>query len=178
MKNSAYCSVHIDQAPRENRSTAGSIGGVPGALIGGIAGGLIGKNGGKEIMKKSKVFISFDFDNDSDIKTLIVNQARFEDLPFEIQDWSVKEHITGNWKEKARNKLKRVDQVLVLCGEKTHTAVGVSAEIELAQEVGVPYFLLKGRADKNCRKPKAARNNDKVYEWSWSNLKELIGEGR
>jgi len=148
---------------------------LPGALVAGLAGNAIGKKVGKEVMQKCKVFISFDFDHDADIKRCLLNQARLVDSPFEIHDWSVKEHLTGDWKEKVRSKLRRVDQVLVLCGENTHTAVGVSAELTIAQEEGVPYFLLRGRSGKTCRKPKAARSNDRIHDWTWENLKDLIG---
>jgi hypothetical protein len=158
---------------------AGALrGGVPGALVGAIVGGVIGNRCGKEIMYKTKVFISFDYDNDSDLKTLLVGQGKNPDTPFEISDWSVKEHLLGDWKEKVRAKLRRVDQVAVICGEKTHTASGVSAEIKIAQEEGVPYFLLNGRSGKTCKIPTAARSSDKLYRWSWDNLKVLVGGGR
>src|SRR5438046_284408 len=44
-------------------------------------------------------------------------------------DWSVKEPFTGEWKAKVRTKIRSVDQVIVFCGEHTHTATGVSAEL-------------------------------------------------
>ena len=42
---------------------------------------------------KTKVFISFDFDNDQDLKILFAGQAKHEDTPFEIADISVKEEL-------------------------------------------------------------------------------------
>ena len=33
-------------------------------------------------------------------------------------------------------------------------------------------------SDKTCTKPKAASAADKVYKWTWDNLKTLIGGGR
>lgn len=155
-----------------------ALGGLPGAVIGLTVGAILGKSTEKEIMAASKVFISFDYDNDSDLKTLLIGQAKNEDTPFDISDWSVKEHIDGDWKARVRSKLRRVDQVAIICGEKTHTAVGVSAEIKLAQEEGVPYFLLYGRSSKDCTKPLAAKSSDKMYKWTWDNLKTLVGGGR
>ena len=38
----------------------------------------------------------------------------------------------------------------------------------------MPYFLLAGYADKTCVKPMAARPSDKLYKWTWDNLKSLI----
>jgi hypothetical protein len=68
--------------------------------------------------------------------------------------------------------------VAVICGEHTDTATGVSAEIQIAQEEAVPYFLLKGYADKICKLPKAAKASDKLYKWTWDNLKSLIAGNR
>jgi hypothetical protein len=125
-----------------------------------------------------RTFISFDYDNDSDLKVLLVGQAKNDDSPFEITDMSIKEAISKDWKDKARTRIKGCDVVIVICGEKTNTATGVSAELEIAQEEKVPYFLLCGRANKTCVKPKAAKASDKLYNWTWDNLKVLINGGR
>lgn len=129
-------------------------------------------------MAKKRTFISFDYDNDLDLKTLLVGQAKNEDSPFEITDMSIKAPIDSNWKDKARTRIKGCDVVVVICGESTDTATGVSAELKIAQEEKVPYFLLKGRANKTCVKPKAALSTDKMYTWTWDNLKKLINGGR
>ena len=128
-------------------------------------------------MATTRVFVSFDYDYDSDLKTLLVGQARNPDSPFQIADWSVKE-ASPDWKAEARRRIRSVDQVIVICGEHTHTATGVSVEVTIAQEERIPYFLLWGRTGKTCHKPKAARSSDKLYEWTWPNLKKLIGGAR
>lgn len=129
-------------------------------------------------MAKSRVFTSFDFDHDEDIRNLLVGQAKNPDSPFELADWSIKEALTGDWKAKIRSRIQRVDQVVVLCGTQTHTASGVSVELTIAREEKKPYFLLKGRADKTCTKPTSAISSDKIYNWTWDNLKKLIGGAR
>ncbi len=129
-------------------------------------------------MCKKRTFISFDYDNDADLKMLLVGQARNEDSPFEITDMSIKEAIDNNWKDKARTRIKGCDVVAVICGKYTDKATGVSAEISIAQEEGIPYFLLNGRANEICKKPKAAKTSDKIYNWTWNNLKVLISGGR
>ena len=129
-------------------------------------------------MAKTKTFISFDYDNDEDLKILLVGQAAHKDTPFEIADWSIKEAIDTKWKEKARTRIKSVDVVAVICGKKTNTATGVAAELQIAQEEKVPYFLLKGRAEETCVKPTSAKTDDKIYKWTWDNLKALIGGSR
>lgn len=127
---------------------------------------------------KIKVFISFDYDHDADLKNLLVGQAKNEDSPFEITDMSIKEELSGDWKEKVKQRIKKVDQVIVICGEYTNSATGVSAEVEMAQDEEKSYFLLWGRSDKDCVKPKSAKNEDKIYKWTWDNLKKLLNGGR
>ncbi len=126
---------------------------------------------------KVPVFISFDYDHDDDLKSLLVGQAKHSDSSFFIEDWSIKE-ASSDWKEKARARIKRVDQVIVICGEHTDTATGVNAEISIAQDEDKPYFLLAGRAAGGNKKPTAAVASDKMYNWTWDNLKTLIGGGR
>jgi hypothetical protein len=66
-------------------------------------------------MAKTRVFISFDYDHDEALKEFLVGQSKLKDSPFELADWSIKEPLTGNWKEKARTRIKGVDVVAVIC---------------------------------------------------------------
>lgn len=127
---------------------------------------------------KVKVFVSFDYDHDQDLKMLFCGQAAYDGTPFEITDVSVKEHLAGDWREIARQKILRSDQVVVICGEYTHTATGVSDEIRIAQNEGKPYFLLKGRRDKYCTKPVGAKATDSIYTWTWDNVGKLLNGAR
>lgn len=127
---------------------------------------------------KKRVFISFDYDNDEGAKLMLAGQAKLADSPFDFQDASVKDHLTGDWKEKVRRRMDNVDIAIVLCGQKTHTAAGVAAELEIAKAKGKPYFLLAAYSDKTCTKPTSAALTDKVYKWTWENLKKLINGGR
>lgn len=129
-------------------------------------------------MAKQRVFISFDYDHDSDIKTMLAGQAKLPDSPFDFIDASVKEHLTGDWKDKVKRRMQNCDQVVILCGEYTRNAAGVVAELEIAQSIGKKYFLLKGRSDKTCYEPSSAKSSDKLYKWTWDNLKALIGGAR
>ena|SRR6266436_858772 len=131
-----------------------------------------------KIMSKKRAFISFDFDHDDDLRTLLAGQAQHPDTPFEIKDRSLKEALAGDWKEKVRRRLNNVDVVIVMCGEYTDRATGVAHELTIAKEEKKPYFLLWGRSTKTCRKPTSAGANDKVYRWTWDNLKALINGAR
>jgi hypothetical protein len=126
----------------------------------------------------TRVFTSFDFDHDEDLRNLLVGQSRNDDSPFEIADWSVREAFQGDWKAQVRDRIRRVEQVIVLCGHNTDSAVGVSAELTIAREEQKPYFLLAGRATGNNVKPATALAADKMYKWTWDNLKSLIAGAR
>lgn len=125
-------------------------------------------------MALKKAFVSFDYDHDDGVKHLLVGQGKNPDTPFSFADGSIKEAISEDWKKKARTRIKACDVVIVLCGEHTDTATGVSAELKIAQEEATPYFLLWAYADKTCVKPKAALATDKIYKWTWDNVKSLI----
>lgn len=129
-------------------------------------------------MAKKRVFISFDIDHDDGTKIMLAGQAEFPDSPFEFKDASVNDHLPGDWKEKVRRRMANIDVMIVLCGENTHTATGVAHEVTIAQETSTPYFLLAAYTDKTCTKPTTALASDKLYNWTWDNLKALIDGSR
>jgi hypothetical protein len=130
-------------------------------------------------MSKVRCFVSFDYDNDLSQYNLLIGQSKKDDSPFEIADWSIKEAISSDWEEKAKQKIRQCQVVIVLCGKNTHAATGVAKELKIAQDEGVDYFLLNAYGDDSGKtKPTTARQADKVYDWTWDNLKVLIHGGR
>lgn len=122
---------------------------------------------------RCRVFVSFDYDHDSDIKTMLVGQSRLKDSPFCIEDWSLKE-ASRDWRSKVRSRIQRVDLVLVLCGHHTHQAVGVGKEVEIAREEGKRYALLRGRKTGMVRRPPGTSWFwDEIHPWTWKGLKKL-----
>ena len=129
-------------------------------------------------MAKVRLFISYDYDNDAFLKEALVEQSKKADSPFEFTDASVKAHLTGDWKEKVEGRIGRADQVAVICGKHTDKATGVAAEVTIAQDLEKPYFLLAGYSDGGNKKPATALSADKMYKWTWENLKDLIAGAR
>jgi hypothetical protein len=72
-------------------------------------------------MAKTRVFTSFDYDHDVDLKNALVGQSRLPDSPFEITDVSIKVASPG-WQDEARRRIRGCDVVAVICGEYTQTA--------------------------------------------------------
>ena len=47
-------------------------------------------------MAARRAFISFDYDHDEDIRVMLAGQAKNPATPFTMQNWSVKEPMTGD----------------------------------------------------------------------------------
>src|SRR4051812_23177380 len=107
-------------------------------------------------MSKKRIFISFDYDNDVGAKIMLAGQAKLPDSPFDFTDASIKEHLTGDWKDKVKRRMDNIDLVVVLCGVNMTTATGAAAELLIAKEKNAPYFHLAAYPDKNCIKPVSA----------------------
>jgi hypothetical protein len=125
----------------------------------------------------SRVFVSYDYDNDLDLKNLLVGQARHKDTPFFVEDWSVK-YASRGWKADARARIRRANQMIVICGYYTHQAVGVRAEVEIARESETPYYLLRGRKAGRVRRPGGTSFWETVHPWTWENLRTITAGRR
>ena len=124
-------------------------------------------------MAKKKVFVSFDFDNDKTLKDFIIGQAKLDDSPFEVVDFSLKEAAPEKtWLDKARAAISRSEVYIVMLGSKTRTAPGVLKEVKIANELKKPKFQIIGYKDgsETWAVPDAGR----VYRWNWENLKNLL----
>ncbi len=128
-------------------------------------------------MDRVPVFISFDYDQDLDLYNLLLGQSKHADSPFSVTNWSVTD-ASPSWVADARARISRVNQVIVMCGRFTGSAVGIDTELKLTRELKKPYFLLGGRANITNVKPRTALTTDKIYDWTWPNLKKLISGSR
>ena len=123
-------------------------------------------------MPKTKVFVSFDFDNDKKLKEFIIGQSKNSDSPFEVADWSMKEAAPQrNWEDEAESRIKRSDLVLVMVGPETHKAPGVLKEVEMARRNNIRIVQVIGYKDGNYT---AVPNAGRLYSWNWDNLKKLL----
>ena len=125
-----------------------------------------------------QAFISFDVDHDENLRDSLVTQAKNRDSPFNFNDCSVRESFDERWRQQVRAIIRKVNLVIFICGEHTHDAKGVSAEMSITQEEDKRYFLLRGRPKKTCKKPKGAKSSDEIHKWKWSKLEELIAGAR
>ena len=124
-------------------------------------------------MSKKKVFVSFDYDNDKTLKEFIIGQAKLEDSPFDVIDFSLKEAAPEKeWLNKARNAINRADIFLVMLGPKTRYAPGVLKEVGIANNLKKPKCQIIGYT--NGTEDWAVPDAGRVYRWNWENLKKLF----
>ena len=124
-------------------------------------------------MAKKRVFISFDFDNDRALHEFIIEQARRNDSPFDVADYSLKEAAPQkDWEAKARRAIARSEVFIVMLGSRTRWASGVLKEVRMANELSKPRFQIIGyqRGSRDW----AVQGAGRVYRWNWENLKNLL----
>ena len=123
-------------------------------------------------MYKPRVFVSFDFDNDKQLKDFIIGQSKNPDSPFEVTDWSMKEAAPErDWELEAEKRVKMVDVVLVMVGSETYKAPGVLKEVSMARKHNKKIVQIIGYKDSNYKPvPDAGR----LYSWNWENLKNIL----
>lgn len=124
-------------------------------------------------MAKTKVFVSFDFDNDKVLKDFIIGQAKLPDSPFQVSDHSLKEAAPQKtWETKARAGISRADIFVVMLGPRTRRAPGVRKEVAMANSLGKKRVQIIGYQDGS--RDWAVRGAGITYRWNWDNLKRLL----
>lgn len=124
-------------------------------------------------MVKKKVFVSFDFDNDHDLKGSLIKQAENPSSPFTLTDFSLKEtQPEHQWLSRAQSAISRSDVFIVLLGNKTHKAQGVLKEVQIAKGLRKPRFQLKPQGTN----PEAVENAGPIVNWTWNKLKRMLSD--
>jgi len=127
---------------------------------------------GSQQKQKKRAFISFDYDNDIQLKNLLSGQAKNSTTPFFFDDWSVKEPFPqSTWKSDVRIKIKQCDFVMVLIGQNTYQRSGVLEEIKIANEENIPTFGIYEQG-MNYYLPEGI--NKRFISWTWPNITAAI----
>lgn len=123
----------------------------------------------------SRIFISFDYDNNLSHKTLFAGQARNSRVPFNISDWSSKAELPqSQWETKISNKISLCNALLVLVGQYTINAVGVQKEISMARQHNVPIFgVYIDGANVHTPLPLGLAR-ERVILWNWEHIASAI----
>ena len=89
-------------------------------------------------MANLRIFVSFEFDQDNNLKNSFFRQAR-EQSRHRVRNCSLNQAYPDEaWKNKAREAIRECDIVLVLVGQNTHNAPGVLVETDMARSMNKP----------------------------------------
>jgi hypothetical protein len=121
-----------------------------------------------------RVFVSFDIEHDGELYERLLAQSRTPSSGFAVLGGSVRPAAADVWNEAVRRRIREADQVIVICGEHTESSPRVSAELRIAQEEQIPYFLLWGRREIMCTKPIGAKPAEGMYSWTRQILHDQI----
>lgn len=127
----------------------------------------------ERLMAVKSIFISFDYDHDNELRGSFISEAQHHSK-HKFVDYSFSSAVDGRWKKEARTRIGQTDFVIFLCGANTHAAPGVEAEMTITQQLKKPYFLLRGRRNSNCSKPRSARASDKMQPRKWKHINSLL----
>jgi hypothetical protein len=123
-------------------------------------------------VKRIRVFVSFDFDHDKELFERLCTQSA--SFGFSVSGGSERPSAVNAWIERARCRIRVVDQMIVICGEHSEESPSMSAELRIAQQEQIPYFLLWGRREIMCTKPSGAKAIEGMYNWTQEILRDQI----
>ncbi len=122
-------------------------------------------------MAKTKVFISFDYHHDAQLKDTLIGQSKLADSPFSIKDVSLQESVP-EWQQKARKAIESCDVFIVILGYYTYKASGVLREVRMAIQLNKRIFQLR----KQGHQPTPFEGAGEVVAWKWKNLKSRLAK--
>ncbi|GAA1071652.1 hypothetical protein ENKNEFLB_03912 [Nocardioides aquaticus] len=129
-------------------------------------------------MSLPRAFLSFDFDNDSDVKVMFAGQAKKDSpTPFAVEDWSSKTALPqAEWEKLIKSKINNCHMLIVLVGKNMSTATGVVKEIEMARAQNVPCFgvYVNGAGATSTLPTGLARKS--VTAWKWESVANMVDQ--
>lgn len=121
-------------------------------------------------MAEVRIFLSFEFDKDEHHRRNFYDQAK-ENSSYRVKNHSLREdYPTEEWLDKAREKIRQCDIVIVLVGQDTHNAPGVEKEVTVANQLCKPIFQIRPQG-KNWGEVSGA---GKLIPWKWKKIDEMI----
>lgn len=94
-------------------------------------------------MSKKKIFVSFDVENDSAFKNIIVGKSQEKGAKFKVANWSMKPDTKNpKWLKEAKFKVTRCDVMVVMVGNNTYRAPGVIKEVEFATNANMKIIQI------------------------------------
>lgn len=122
-------------------------------------------------MAKKKIFVSFDFATDRNLKNEIVASSQKPDAAYKVSNWSMKpDEKNPKWLKEVKYRITRCDVLVVLCGENSHQAPGLLKEVEIATAANIKVIQLTAHPQ-NAPVTSAGES----FDWTDENLNKILG---
>lgn len=124
-------------------------------------------------MTIAKIFVSFEFGKDNDLKNSFYKQAE-EQSRHRMRNYSLNEPYEENvWKGKARRAISKCDIVFVLVGRDTHNAPGVLVETDMARSLEKPIIQILSKGARRHNYAGVPHIEDRIT-WKWKTIDKKI----
>ena len=124
-------------------------------------------------MANKRIFVSFP-EQDSNLRDLLVGQARNTNSPFDFVDMSVHKAWDSAWKTKCRTKIKSCDGLIAIITSNTYNADGQIWEIDCAADENIPILCIKTSEYKPSSWTESKIGHRRVYNWDWNTIQKFI----
>ncbi len=126
-------------------------------------------------MANLRIFVSFEFDQDNNLKNSFFRQAR-EQSQHRVRNCSLNQAYPDEaWKNKARQAIRECDIVLVLVGQNTHNAPGVLVETDMARSMNKPTIQVLSAKARRSNYQGVPRLEDRI-PWKWDAINQRLNE--
>ena len=122
-------------------------------------------------MPSLSIFVSFEFDRDSDLKNNFYEQAK-RNTQHRVRNCSLNEtYPDEQWKRRARKAIAECDVVVVLIGQDTHNAQGVVLEADIARSLDKPIIQIRPQG----RPYNGLTRLEGPIPWRWTTINTQAG---
>lgn len=123
-------------------------------------------------MSKKKIFVSFDTENDSAFKNIIVGKSQEKNAKYKVANWSMKPDAkNAKWLKDVKYKVTRCDMLVVMVGKNTYRAPGVIKEVEFATDANMKIVQINAAGGE----VQAVNDAGVAYDLKTDDLSELLG---
>ena len=125
-------------------------------------------------MATVKVFLSFEYDRDVELRNNFYARSERSDSCHNIENYSLDEQYKphNEWLQKAQGLISRSDIVIVVLGDDTHNAPGVKEEVKLAKKEPKPIFQIRSK-NRTVGEVECAGD---VVPWDWHKIDECLNK--
>ena len=125
-------------------------------------------------MADLNIFVSFEYDEDNDLKNNFFQQAKTETTHV-VENCSLNaRYESDEWKGKARDAIRGCDVVIVLIGRDTHNARGVRVETSMARSFKKPVIQVVPQERPFKNGLPYLKGNEPI-PWDWEIINQALG---